>query len=133
MYYPDITVTVQYTFPEGVSSKNIMIDNLPRTEQTAKEIILNYDQAKNWYPNGSAGREQYNYVIITLDSLTSAVTPLADWESAKGRSVDIVTTSWIGTNYDGYDLAAKMRAFLRDKYPSGAWGIEDVCLIGGVR
>ncbi len=76
MYYPDITVTVQYTFPEGFSSKNIMIDNLPRTEQTAKEIILNYDQAKNWYPNGPAGREQYDYVIITLDSLTSSVTPL---------------------------------------------------------
>ena len=131
MYYPDITVTVQYTFPEGFSSKDIMVDNLPETEQTAKEIILNYDQAKNWYPNSPEGREQYNYVIITLDSLTSAVTPLADWESAKGRSVDIVTTSWIGNNYDGYDLAAKMRAFLLDKYPSGAWGIEDVCLIGG--
>ena len=131
MYYPDITVTVQYTFPEGFSAKNIIVDNLPRTEQTAKEIILNYDQAKNWYPNGPAGREQYNYVIITLDSLTSAVTSLADWESAKGRSVNIVTTSWISNNYSGYDLAAKMRAFLLDKYPSGAWGIEDVCLIGG--
>ncbi|MBE3121586.1 MAG: hypothetical protein IMZ58_05180 [Thermoplasmata archaeon] len=131
MYYPDITVSVQYTFPEGFSSKDIIIDNLPRTEQTAKEIILNYDQAKNWYPNGPEGREQYNYVIITLDSLTSSVTPLADWESAKGRSVNVVTTSWIDNNYDGYDLAAKMRAFLLDKYPSGAWGIEDVCLIGG--
>jgi len=131
MYYPDITVTVQYTFPEGFSSKNIMIDNLPRTEQNAQEIILNYDQAKNWYPNGPAGREQYNYVIITLDSLTSAVTPLADWESTKGRSVNIVTISWISNNYGGYDLAAKMRAFLREKYPSGVWGIEDVCLIGG--
>ena len=131
MYYPDITVTVQYTFPEGVSSKNIMIDNLPRTEQTAKEIILNYDQTKNWYPNGSAGREQYNYIIITLDSLTSSVTPLVDWENAKGRSVNVVTTSWINTNYNGYDLAEKMRNLLRDKYPSSAWGIEDVCLIGG--
>jgi hypothetical protein len=131
MYYPDITVSVQYTFPKGFSSKDIMIDNLPRTEQTAKEIILNYDQAKNWYPNGPEGRDQYNYVIITLDSLTSSVTPLADWESGKGRSVNIVTTSWIANNYNGYDLAAKMRAFLLDKYPSGAWGIEDVCLIGG--
>ncbi len=131
LYNPDITVTIHYTFPEGFSSKDIVIDNLPRTEQTAKEIILNYDQANNWYPTVPGGRAQNDYVIITLDSLTSSVTPLADWESAKGRSVEIVTTSWINSNYNGYDLAAKMRAFLIDKYPSGEWGIEDLCLIGG--
>jgi hypothetical protein len=130
MYYPDITVTVQYTFPEGFSSRNIMIDNLPRTEQIAKEIFINYDQAKNWYPNGPKGREQYDYVIITLDSLTSSVTSLVDWETSKGRSVYVATTQWISSNYDGYDLAAKMRAFLLEKYPSSAWGIQDVCLVG---
>jgi len=130
MYYQDITVTVQYFYPEGFSAKNIMTDNLPQTEQTAKEIILNYDQAKNWYPDGPVGREQYDYIIITLDSLTSSVTPLVEWETAKGRSVNVVTTSWISSNYDGYDLAAKMRAFLREKYPSDSWGIQYVCLIG---
>jgi hypothetical protein len=131
MYHPDVTVTIQYTFPKGFSAKDIMIDNLPSTEQTAKEIILNYYQAKNWYANAPGGRDQYDYVIITLDSLTSSVSALADWESAKGRSVNIVTTSWINSNYNGYDLAAKMRSFLIEKYPSGAWGIMDVCLIGG--
>ncbi|MCX6671530.1 MAG: C25 family cysteine peptidase, partial [Euryarchaeota archaeon] len=131
LYHPDITVTVQYAFPKGFSAQDIMIDNLPSTEQTAKEIILNYDQAKNWYPNGPVGREQADYVIITLDSLTSSVTSLVDWETAKGRTVNVVTTSWISSNYDGYDLAAKMRAFLIEKYPSSAWGIMDVCLIGG--
>jgi hypothetical protein len=131
MYYPEITVTVQYSFPEGFSSKDIMIDNLPQTEKTAKEIILNYDQATNWYPESPVNRLQYDYVIITLDSLTSAVTPLVDWESAKGRSVNVVTTDWIDNNYEGYDLAAKMRAFLLEKYPSSEWGIEYVCLIGG--
>ena len=107
-----------------------MIDNLPRTEQTAKEIIINYDQATNWYPESPVNRVQYDYVIITTDSLTSSVTSLADWESAKGRSVNVVTTEWIDSNYDGYDLSAKMRAFLLEKYPSGEWGIVDVCLIG---
>jgi hypothetical protein len=131
MYSPDITVTVQYSFPEGFSTENIMSDNLPETEQTAKEIILNYNQAKNWYPGGPLSREQYDYIIITLDSLTSSVSSLTDWESAKGRNVNVVTTSWINNNYVGYDLAAKMRSFLIDKYPSDAWGIIDVCLIGG--
>jgi hypothetical protein len=130
-YHSLISISVKYTIPEGFSPSNIMIDNLPQTEQTAKEIILNYNQAKNWYPSGPSGRESYDFVIITLDSLTSSVTPLADWESAKGKGVNVVTTSWISNNYNGYDLAAKMRAFLLDKYPSDAWGIVDVCLVGG--
>jgi hypothetical protein len=130
MYYPDITVRVQYFFPEGFSSKNIMIDSLFCTEQTAKGIILNYDQAREWYPSESVRGEQFDYVIITLDSLTSSVTPLVDWENLKGRSVNVVTTSWIDTHYEGYDLAAKIRAFLLEKYPSGEWGIEDVLLVG---
>ena len=131
LYHPEIIVKVHFTPSDQTSSEDIMIDALPRTEQIAKEIIINYDQAQKWYPILPNGREQYNYVIITLDSLVSAVTPLADWESAKGKSVNVVTTSWINNNYAGYDLAAKMREFLREKYPSGVWGIEDVCLIGG--
>jgi len=129
-YYPDITVTVRYTYPQGFSSTDVMSDSLPKTEQIAKETIVNYDQAKNWYPSGLTGREQYDYVIITTNSLTSSVTQLADWETSKGRSVTVVTTDWISSNYEGYDLAAKIREFLRDKYPSSAWGIQDVCIIG---
>ncbi len=132
LYHPEITVTVSYTFLKGFSPEDIMIDNLPSAEQTAKEIILNYDQAKNWYPEKPVNREQYDYVIITTDALTSSVNPLVDWESAKGHSVNVVTTEWIASNYEGYDLSAKMRAFLRDKYSSEEWGILDVCLVGDV-
>ncbi len=77
-------------------------------------------------------REQYDYVIITTDALTSSVTALADWESAKGHSVNVVTTEWIASYYEGWDLSAKMRAFLRDKYASEDWGILNVCLVGDV-
>lgn len=132
IYHPDISVSVKYTIPEGFSSKDIMIDNLPQTERTAKGIILNYDQAKNWYPDCSLTSAEYDYVIITTDALTSSIAPLVDWESVKGRNVNVVTTSWIDNNYDGYDLSAKMRAFLLEKYPSAQWGIVDVCLIGNV-
>lgn len=130
IYYQDISVTVKYTIPEGFSSEDIMIDTLPQTEHTAKEIILNYHQAQKWYKNGPLGREHYDYVIITLNSLISSVTSLVNWETTKGRSVYVATTDWINSNYAGYDLSAKMRVFLREKYPSSAWGIQDVCLIG---
>jgi hypothetical protein len=129
-YYPNIIVRIHYTFPEDFSSDAVMVDNSPWMERTAKEIILNYDQAQKWYPQSTGGRDSYDYVIITLDSLTSSVTPLVDWETSKGRSVNVVTTSWINSAYSGYDLAEKIRNFLRDKYPSSAWGIRDVLIVG---
>ena len=129
-YYPEVTVHISYTYPKDFSSEDIMIDNLPRKERAAEEFILNYDQAKNWYSSDKTGPEKHDFVIITLESLTSSVTPLVNWETSKGRNVKVVTTSWINSSYDGYDLAEKMRNFLRDKYPSGEWGIENVLLVG---
>jgi hypothetical protein len=130
-YYPEITVHISYTFPKDFSPKDIMMDNLSRTERIAMEFILNYDQAQSWYPkNPKMGNGVHDFVIITLESLTSSVTPLVNWETSKGRTVEVVTTSWINSTYTGYDLAEKMRNFLRDKYPSGQWGIEDVLLVG---
>ena len=129
-YYPEITVTVSYTFPEGFNPEGIMVDDVESFEQRASEFIYNYEQTDDWYPTGPTGRETYDYVIITLDSLTSSVDSLVDWEEAKGKSVNVVTTSWINSQYSGYDLAEKVRNFLIDKYPSEEWGIEYVCLIG---
>jgi hypothetical protein len=129
-YYPQITVHVSYTFPEDYSAGEVMLDNLPRKERIAQEIILNYDQARSWYPSAVGDEDSYDFVIITLDDLTPCVTPLVNWEDQKGKSVGVVTTTWIDANYSGYDLAEKMRNFLREKYPSGEWGIEDVLLVG---
>jgi hypothetical protein len=129
-YYPEVRVNISYAFPKNFSADDIMIDNPARAERVAEEIILNYDEAQSWYPNATGGKGDYDFVIITLDALTSYVTPLVSWEMAKGRSVNVVTTSWISANYSGYDLAEKMRNFLRDKYPSAQWGIEDVLLVG---
>jgi len=130
VYHPEIIVHVSYTFPEGFFYDDILIDNVDRVEQIAEEIVYNYERAKDWYPSATGNGDSYDYVIITLDSLTSSVTDLVDWEETKGRSVNVVTTSWINSNYEGYDLAEKIRNFLRDKYPSSEWGILDVCLIG---
>jgi hypothetical protein len=130
IFYPKITASISYTFEDGFNYDDIMIDYSEETKQEAEMIVYNYNDAKDWYPEGTTSKELYDYVIITLDSLTSSVTPLVEWEEDKGRSVNVVTTSWIDSNYDGYDLAEKMRNFLIDKYPSEEWGILDVCIIG---
>jgi len=106
-----------------------MLDNILKTEQIAKRIIVNYADTQDWYPTDNP-RSTNDFVIITLDSLTSSVTPIVNWEESKGKNVEVVTTSWIESNYAGYDLAEKMRNFLRDKYPTGEWGIEHVLLVG---
>jgi len=129
VYHPNITVHVDCVLPSRPASTPR--DNLPRTERIAAAIILNYDDAAAWRDAGAPrGRGLHDLVIITLDSLTSRITALVDWETSKGRTVEVVTTSWINSNYSGYDLAEKMRNFLREKYPAEEWGIEDVLLIG---
>ena len=130
IYHSEIIIDISYTIPKGFSKENIMVDNSDITERNAERIIYNYEQAKNWYPEDKGGRETYDYVIITIDTLTSSIQGLVDWEESKGRSVNVVTTSWINANYSGYDLAEKIRNFLREKYPTEEWGILDVCLIG---
>jgi len=130
LYYSEITVNVKYSFPDGFSSENIMIDDLVDNGEIADKLIINYNQAKSWYPKEIGSRETYNYIIITLEDLISHITELEQWEKNKGKNVKVVTTEWIDSSYDGYDLAEKMRNFLREKYPGEEWGITDVCLIG---
>jgi hypothetical protein len=128
-YYPEVLVHVSYRLPETPSE--LIADGSVKTERIAEEIIFNYDQTRNWHQqNESLDRNLHDFVIITTNSLLSSVTPLVEWETSKGRTVEVVTTSWINSSYGGYDLAERMRNFLRDKYPSGEWGIEDVLLIG---
>jgi len=127
-FHKHIIIEISY---EISNNEKVVYDYLKETEQFAEHIIANYDHSQQWYsPIKDETKSLYNYVIITLDSLTSSVQPLVDWEESKGRTVNVVTTSWIDANYDGYDLQEKMRNFLREKYPSSEWGIEFLLLAG---
>ncbi len=129
VHYPEISLRVRYALPaEGGAG---LADGPVRTERVARDMIVNHGQAGSWYPEAlRASTALHDFVIITLDTLAPSVLSLADWEGQKGRTVNVVTTSWIDANYAGVDLPQKMRNFLRDKYPSSEWGIEDVLLVG---
>jgi hypothetical protein len=128
-YYPEITVVLNCQLSD--SSQRNILDAKGRNEIFAEKTIANYQQAQNWYPvDNTRNTEVYDYVIITLDTLTDAVSSLVEWEQEKGRQVQVVTTTWIDDNYGGYDLQEKIRNFLRLNYPTSAWGIEDVLLVG---
>lgn len=72
--------------------------------------------------------QQPDYVIITLPELEHAVASLKTWKEFLGYSVEIVTTSWISSNYQGRDVQEQIRAFLVDKYAQE--GIEYVLIVG---
>jgi len=129
VYYPEITIYVEYTMPE--KKCEVIVDHVINSEQISKDIIVNYEQAQNWYPMSNVtSKGVHDFVIITLDSLESAVMSIINWETAKGRTVEVVNISWIDLNYGGFDLAEKIRNFLREKYLSEEWGIEDVLIVG---
>jgi len=128
-YHPHITINIYYEQEDDSKKENV--DNLVEPEKTAERIINNYYQAQQWYKDSEPSKKGlYDYVIITLDSLTSAVSSLESWEISKGSNVNVVTVSWITANYDGYDAQEKIRNFLRDKYLEEEWGIENVLLVG---
>jgi hypothetical protein len=128
-YYPSFTINIDYLESDTKSVSNIKEKGF--IDQFAKNYIINYDQTHEWYHESTIINDDlYDFVIITLDSLQSSISSLVEWEIAKGRSVNVVTISWIDENYQGYDLAEKIRNFLREKYPVYAWGIQDVLIIG---
>ena len=49
-YYPEITVHVHYRMPGRPYAA--VVDDLPRTEQIAERLVLNYEEAAAWYPAG---------------------------------------------------------------------------------
>lgn len=128
-YYPQITVQVRYRLPAGWSA--VPVAGTSRTAAVARGLILNLAAAEAWYPAAPrAERGLHDYVVITTMPLTVPIAPLVQWETAKGRNVRVVTLDYVTTNYTGYDLAERIRNFLRDCYPAGAWGIEDVLIVG---
>ena len=142
-FYSSAVVTVSYSQASAITTEEgevseaarLSTDWLPEAEERASEILMNYEEAQQWYPGPPEGEIDssiglYEFVIVTTDDLVDAVQPLVNWEKCKGRTVYVATTSWINAHYSGADLQRRIRYFLRDKYPSGEWGILKVCIVG---
>ncbi len=127
-YYP--SPVIEITTRQGDVDETLLSDLAPGIENRACDFILNYRECREWYGEGNGSRGLHDFVIITTADLVNAVNDLVIYETTKGRTVEVVTVDWIDVNYSGVDLAQKMRNFLREKYPSAQWGIEDVLLVG---
>jgi len=70
----------------------------------------------------------YEYVVITEPPMDTVFQRLVNWKTLKGVPGNVVTVTWISTNYTGYDLQEKIRNFIIDA--AQAWGTIYV-LLGG--
>jgi hypothetical protein len=57
-----------------------------------------------------------DYVIIALPELESSVASLKTWKHYLGYTIEVVTTSWITSHYQGVDIQEQIRNFLIEKY-----------------
>ena len=111
-------------------------DNLFRQtalQSVLKDLVINpaditYSPSNGQSNSSNLLNEEHLYIIITADNLVQNFQPLADWKRKKGLSAEIVTTSWIYSNYSGVDSQEKIRNFIIDAYQN--WGTIWI-LLGG--
>ncbi|MGD8628696.1 MAG: C25 family cysteine peptidase, partial [bacterium] len=75
---------------------------------------------------GMLEEADFEYVVVTPDSLASTFQPLVDWKSQKGVTATCVTLEWILANYTGDNTQDIVRNFLKDAYQT--WGTVWVLL-----
>lgn len=124
------TVTFRVIYDIVPEKKRMSVS--PIEEKKASKLFYNWDQAKAWYPTYESKKPEntYDFVVITTDALSGSLNDFIQWKESLGYSVNLVTTSWINSNYPGLELADKIRNFLVDKYLD--WGIQYVLLVGDV-
>ncbi|MCK4681386.1 hypothetical protein KAT82_09670, partial [bacterium] len=63
-----------------------------------------------------ASRGEVDYLIITSSSYESTFQALADWKAQKGLTTEVVTTTWVYSNYVGVDEQDQIRNCIIDYY-----------------
>ena len=129
-YTPEISVSIDYKRLGKLEDHVKLYDRV--REDRAREIILNYDEAQEWYPETPKPLDasDYTYIIMCTDATANAVEVLADWKRSIGVRVKVFTKEWLQENtaYPGYELERQIRYYLRDNYL--AWGAEYFLIVG---
>jgi len=73
---------------------------------------------------------EYDMAIITPNQFVSALQPLVEHKNNHNVHTEIKTLEDIYVDYDGRDLAEKIKYFIKSAYDD--WGIRYVMLVGGM-
>lgn len=138
IHYNMARISISYDLPLADRPEMQRIEDLKSdtlADGLASQLLINYQQIKDLYKSTDsrpdAGRDNYNYIIITAGSLIDAINAsgFLEWKASLGYNVQIAYIDDTNfTRQPGRDLAEQIRNFLRDNY--GARGIEYVLIVG---
>ena len=95
-----------------------------------KDIVINGDELESLYPDdrSKSYNIEYDYLLITRDSLKNAFRPLADWKTQKGIRSKILTVEEIDSIYSARNTPLRIKYAIRDYYQNHG---TDYVLLGG--
>lgn len=123
--HESITLRISYKATEELSDQRISDTTM---DDVAATIIYNYKAIARLYKGTETPKQTHDYVIITTSPLVTSLTGFLTWKTTIGYNVNIVTLSWILTNYPASDTQKSIRDFLIANYVS--WGIKYVLIVG---
>lgn len=127
-FYREIEVTVE-TRTSGSSSNSLeFLRTDPATHERISALIDNPGDLE-WYGGAvTTTADDYEYLIVTRDSLRDAFTPFRDFHTRRGLRTRIMSVEEIESTFTGSDTAERIRNAIIDEYTNH--GITHV-LLGG--
>jgi len=126
------TLEVKITYQGGEITPPVLTEK--QIEIYGKEIrslVINPEDINAFAPSTRKTLQgDLEYVIITGDAYVSNFQPLIDWRTKMGLKAEVKTTTWIYSNYTGYDNPEKIRNFIIDQFRNH--GLLYVLLAGDV-
>ena len=93
------------------------------SQDRIRDFVINGEDVSLLYPSGGMAQSvpnrsniQYDYIIITNNSLEPTFLRLADWKTRKGIRTKVLTTEHIDTTYTGDSYQQKIKAAIKSYY-----------------
>ncbi len=126
-------VTIRVSTKSDLKSQNAL-SLITASESAVKRVraVVQNPEMIDVYPKKSAGKADYNLLVITPEQFQNDYTDLLTfYASIKNITSQVQTTEYISANISGNDLQQKIRNYIKQEYINN--NIEYVLLGGGVQ
>ena len=109
---------VNYRVSEENSS---VVRNNVALIHTLKKRLVNPEDLDRFYPPSrmsvlKSTRDRLDYLVVTTEEFKPELSPLLEWKTRKGLSVDMVTMDEIEEKYTDATIQLKIKHCLKDYY-----------------
>lgn len=121
----EITINLQSNNNKSITPVN---DNI---KKQVEHLIYNKTDLNELY-NEPMTNSDYEYIVVTVDSLKTIFKKLVDWKKQKGIKSKLLTIEEINNGYEGRNIQLKIKKALKDYYNGTYSGLKYVLLGGDV-